>query len=246
MNRPPCEDHHVFSHPSIDELADAAEDLVAADRGAEIGAHLEGCAPCREQAAALAAVTATLASEPAPQMPAQVAERLRAVVAEQPVIDPGQAPRPAVVSLADYRAGKPSLGRFGQGIQAPSRRRWLAPALVAAAAATSAGFGGYLLSASAGLNEPPTVAARINTQSLGPQAEALAQSDDLDPHRFSRAWKCARKVTDGRITGLAETSVNGRPALLVYLRSGGRDAVTVVTGCDSDSPAAEATAPLPR
>ena len=102
------------------------------------------------------------------------------------------------------------------------------------------------MSANAGLNEPPAISAGITTQPLGPQAEALSRMGDLDPHRFSRAWQCARQVTDGRITGLAETTVNDGPALLVYHRPGGEPVVTVFTGCVTGTPKAGPTAPLPR
>jgi hypothetical protein len=68
----------------------------------------------------------------------------------------------------------------------------------------------------------------------------------LSAHRFSQAWGCARKVTDGRITGLAASRVDGTPALLVYTKSEGSTLVTVVTGCASDAPSAGPSAVLPR
>jgi len=67
----------------------------------------------------------------------------------------------------------------------------------------------------------------------------------LSPHRFSQAWDCARKVTDGRITGLAASTVDGTPALLVYTESDGSTQVTVVTGCGADTPSAGPSALLP-
>lgn len=239
MNRSAWHDHGVSGHVSLDEIADAAEDLLEPDRVAAVDAHLRACVACRSQAEALAAVTVRLASAPTPQMPPAVARSLQAAVADQSA-EPAR-----VVSLVDYRARKPSLGVFGADLR-PRRTRWVRPGLMAAAAALLAGFGGYVVSASAGLNEPPAISARLTTQSLGPQAEALARLGDLDPHRFSRAWKCARQVTDGRITGLAETTVNGGRALLVYHRLGGEPVVTVVTGCASATPTAGPTAPLPR
>ncbi len=107
------------------------------------------------------------------------------------------------------------------------------------------GFGGYVLSAGAGLNEPPLVAA-VNTSDLGAQAERLDERRSLLPHRFSRAWQCAREATDGRITGLANTHLDGTPALLVYTRSTDTTLVTVVTGCDTPTPTAGPSALLPR
>ena len=239
MNRSAWNDHEVSGHVSLDEIADAAEDLLDPDRAAAIDAHLRGCADCRSQADALAAVTARLAAAPRSAMPPSVARALQAAVAGQPA----EAGR--VVSLAEHRTAKPGLGVFGANLR-PRRSRWVRPGLVAAAAAIAAGFGGYVVSASAGLNEPPAISARISTQSLGPQAEALSRLGDLDPHRFSRAWQCAREVTDGRITGLAETTVNDSRALLVYHRLDGVAVVTVVTGCAAGTPTAGPTAPLPR
>ena len=108
------------------------------------------------------------------------------------------------------------------------------------------GFGAYMISASAGLNEPPVVAA-VNSRDLGVDARALEQaSGGLSPHRFSQAWNCARQVTDGRITGLAASSLDGTPALLVYTESGGSTQVTVVTGCGAGAPSAGPSALLPR
>lgn len=233
-------------HISIDELADAAEGLLDPARSGAVDAHLGDCTACRAQVQALGRVRAMLAAEPAPTMPPQVQARLAAVLEREvadraagvrslpvqgPVQGPGQ-PGQGPVPPGQLRRPKPSLGVFGADLARPAKRRWLVPALAAAAVATLVGFGGYVLSASAGLNEPPTVSAAVNTKELGPDARALEQGVDLDPHRFSRAWQCARKVTDGRIFGLASTTVDGVPSLLVYTRSSGQTMVTVVTGCD--------------
>ena len=119
----------------------------------------------------------------------------------------------------------------------------LATLLAAAVAAAVVGFGAYVVSASAGLNEPPVVSA-VSSQSLAVQAGALERSQDLDPHRFSRAWQCARQATSGRIVALASSTVDGTPALLVYTRSGATTLVTVVTGCDGRR--TPAVGPVPR
>jgi hypothetical protein len=141
---------------------------------------------------------------------------------------------------------KPTLGNFGQDLKKPSKSRWALPALAAAALAAVVGFGAYLLSASAGLNEPPVVAA-VNGNDLGSEARALEQAaGGLSPHRFSQAWDCARKVTNGRITGLAVSTVDGMPALLVYTKSDESTLVTVVTGCGAGTPSTGPSAVLPR
>jgi len=90
------------------------------------------------------------------------------------------------------------------------------------------------------------VVAAVNSSQLGPDATALERVTDLDPHRFSRAWQCARRVTAGRIVGLASSTVDGTPALLVYTRSDGETQVTVVTGCNGAQPSAGPSAVLSR
>jgi len=223
----------MTDHPTLDELADAAEDLLSPEQAAAVEAHLASCADCQAQAASLRAVTAELAAAPVPTMPPDVAQRLsRVLVAESAHRD-----RP--------RSARVTLGNFGATRPAKPARRWLVPALAAAAAAAIVGFGAYVASASAGLNEPPVVAA-VNSTQLGQQASALQQAADMDPHRFSRAWQCARQVTDGRIVGLANSRVDGAPALLVYIRSDRATQVVVVTGCASAAPSAGPSAPVSR
>jgi hypothetical protein len=117
--------------------------------------------------------------------------------------------------------------------------------LVSAAVAAVIGFGGYVVSASAGLNEPPTVASVVDPQRLGGDARSIEHSHELSPHLFSQAWQCARTVTKGRVTGLASVTVDGVPALLVYTREGGTSYATIVTGCAADNPSAGPSAVLP-
>jgi putative zinc finger protein len=233
-------------HPSLDDLADAAEGLLDPDRAARVAAHLAGCARCRDAAAALSGVTTALAAAPDPgPMPDAVVRRLDDVLAIE------SAQRAAAQAAAQHGGAhplavhRPSLGHF-ELHRPPARswRRW-APALAAAALACVVGLGGYVASATAGLNEPPQVTADLSSADLGRQAAALAETRDLDPHRFSQAWLCARSVTAGRVTGLARARVDGAPVLLVYLRSEGATSVTVVTGCGGAAPDVVATAALP-
>jgi len=221
-------------HPSLTELAEAAEGLLDNTRSAEVQAHLAGCVRCQHSAAELRAVSATLATAPPPVMPPEVAERLNRVLAgeavrrsRQPIVDDESE------SSAQGRA-RVTLGTFGADRPRRPARRIVVPALAAAVAAAVVGFGGYVASATAGLNEPPVVAA-VSSSNLGAQAGAL-ERDGLAPHRFSRAWQCAREATDGRIVGLASSTVDGTPALLVYTRSGATTEVTVVTGCGMGRP----------
>ncbi len=238
------------AHPSPTDLAEWDEGLLDARRSADLDAHLAGCRTCADALVDVRAVSRRLATVPAPPMPAGVAARLEGVLAGEvdrreqrqqlQVVAGGGDDGPAQVGWT-----RPTLGRFGADLPGRSRRRVVVSALAAAVLAAVVGFGAYVVSASAGLNEPPVVAA-VSQQSLGPQAGALAQKQDLDPHRFSRAWQCARAATSGRIVALASSTVDGVPALLVYTRSGATTLVTVVTGCESGRPGAGPSAPVSR
>ena len=107
----------------------------------------------------------------------------------------------------------------------------LVPALAAAVVAAVVGFGAYVVSASAGLNEPPVVAA-VSRQSLGAQAGALARSRTWTRTGSPGPGSARGRRPSGRIVALASSTVDGTPALLVYTRSGATTLVTVVTGCD--------------
>ena len=224
----------MTEHLSVDELADAAEGLLDPERAAFAESHIADCADCRAQSKALHEISGMLRSEPPLSMPEAVADRLNNVVAAE-----------SARRVEGWKP-RPRLGTFGEDLNKPSRSHWALPVLGAAAVAAVVGFGAYVISASAGLNEPPVVAA-VNSSDLGVQARALEQTaGGLSAHRFSQAWGCARKVTDGRITGLAASRVDGTPALLVYTKSEGSTLVTVVTGCASDAPSAGPSAVLPR
>ena len=225
-------------HVPVDELADAAAGLLDRGRAAEIAAHVAECPDCQRVDSHLRHVSQLLAAEPAPAMPAEVAERLATVVAaESDRRTRAATPRP----MRRQR----SLGPF-RARSAWSKRRLAGAALAAAAAAGAVGFLGYFVSTSTGLNEPTTTSVAVSSKNLGQQARALQESRDLDPHRFSAAWDCARQVTDGRITGIASAVVDGVPALLVYTRSDAATVVTVVTGCDRGTPSAGPSTQLLR
>jgi anti-sigma factor RsiW len=234
-------------HLSIDELADAAEGLLDEDRAAFVESHLASCAECRANLEALQEVTAALRADVSPPMPDAVAHRLEEVVAAENVHRTATSAngRNHDNSVPSWQP-RPTLGTFGADLDKPRKSRWVIPALAAAAAAAVVGFGGYVISARAGLNEPPVVAA-VNSRDLGTEASALERtSGGLSPHRFSQAWGCARQVTDERITGLVSSLVDGSTALLVYTESGDSTHVTVVTGCGGDTPSAGPSAVLPR
>jgi anti-sigma factor RsiW len=236
----------VSEHISVGELADAAEGLLDSGRAAVVTAHLAQCPDCHAAASALRKVTELLASDPAPPMPADIANRLDAALA-------AENERRTLTGLLDDRAlprgprqPKPSLGSFGSDLPKRSLRRLVLPAMVAAAAAAVVGFAGYVVSASAGLNEPPTSASVVDPKRLGSEAKSIESSQELSPHRYSRAWQCARTVTTGRITALTLVTVDGVPALLVYTRDDSLSYATIVTGCAVDRPSAGPSAMLPR
>ena len=247
----PSEPQPKAAHPLLTELAEWDEGLLDGKRSAQLDTHVTGCPQCAEAVTDLREVTRRLAAVPPPPMPAAVAARLDAVLAGE-VERRGrqQTLRVAAARGEDEVAGhvgwtRPTLGRFGDDLPRRTLGRRLLPALAAAVAAAVVGFGAYVVSASAGLNEPPVVAA-VSSRSLGPQAGALERSTDLDPHRFSRAWQCARQATNGRIVALANSNVDGTPALLVYTRSGATTMVTVVTGCQSGRPTPKQSALVSR
>jgi hypothetical protein len=249
----------VSAHIGLDELADAAGGVLDHDRVREIDAHLQECDECRDSYVAVTGVSALLAADPAPAMPPEIAQRLTAVLEQEsrlrsqsmsspsagsagsPTGPANRLPRPSAVPL------RPSLGSFGADLPHRSRGRLLLTALAACALAGAVGFTGYVLSAAAGLNEPPgTAPAVVSSGRLGPEARSIEQRSDLSPHRFSQAWQCARQATDGRITAITSAVVDGQPALLVYLEDDGRSSVTVVTGCDAGRPVPGPSTTLPR
>jgi hypothetical protein len=222
------------AHPSLTELAEAAEGLLDDTRSAELRGHLTSCSRCRRNAAELRAVSATLAAAPVPAMPPEVAARLDRVLAGEAERRSREPTRDEESGSGSSRPPRVTLGAFGVDRPRRPTRRILLPALAAAAAAVAVGFGAYVASASAGLNEPPVVAA-VSSAHLGAQA-GVFEREGLDPHRFSRAWQCAREVTDDRIVGLASSTVDGTPALLVFTRAGATTEVTVVSGCATGRP----------
>jgi anti-sigma factor RsiW len=237
-------------HLTPDELADASVGLLDPARATEVAEHLAQCAECTAEAAALDHVTALLAAEPTPPMPAAVTARLAGVIAAESRLrsearpPAGSGPLPP----ATLAAGKPSLGKFGENLRKGSRSLFWSKIVMAAIAAGLIGFGGYVVSAAAGLNEPGYDAAiAIDSNQLPAAAASVRAATELESHPFTRAWSCARKATDGRIDGLVPALVDGNPGLLVYTRTGsGGTRAAAVTGCASGTPTVDATAALPR
>jgi len=107
----------VKSHVGQQRLAEFREGLLPARRAARIAAHLRECPRCAEAGAQLDAVTAILASTPAPPMPASLAERLDAALAAE-IARSAAAAAPAGAAPADG-AASPAGGRPPAGATAP-------------------------------------------------------------------------------------------------------------------------------
>ncbi|MEU8512659.1 hypothetical protein AB0C76_13860 [Kitasatospora sp. NPDC048722] len=170
------------SHPSVDELADLAEELIGDAAAEALHRHLAGCAECRETADALGEVRALLGGVEAPPMPADVAARLDAAVAEEaarreaaegPQEAPGSTRGPAAPTPPSRPATAPvapparAAGATGPG-RPRSRRRRFALLLGAAAALAAIGLGGALLyPADSGSHEAASSAAAPSTADAG-------------------------------------------------------------------------------
>ncbi|WP_344812210.1 hypothetical protein [Microlunatus aurantiacus] len=226
-------DHLALDHPTMDDLADLAVGELPGDAVAATEQHLAGCAACRTELAELTAeldlISGDLAALPPLTMPVTVAARLdRVLSGETSTVTPFRRPAP-------LKAGATATYVKQTGV--------IRLMLAAAVAAAVVGFGGYVVSASAGLNEPSAVSpAQVHPEALAEQARTLAEDRDLDPHLFSAAWRCAREVTNGRITGITPVYVAGEQNYLVYTRVSGRTYATLVTGCGENPSAGERVA----
>ncbi|HYP44010.1 MAG TPA: hypothetical protein VEQ66_02310 [Propionibacteriaceae bacterium] len=236
-------------HIEIDELADAAAGGLDDGRTQVVVQHVERCASCRSTWSSIAEVSRQLSAEPRPPMPPEVARRLNGVVAAE---SRGRSSTRDESSGPSESWHKPALGTFEPDLPRRNRRRTVASVVGACTAAAAVGFAGFMTSVTAGLGEPsPHAPAAISGSHLAAQAQALKQATDVSPHRFSKAWRCAREVTPGRIRGLTSVTVDGQPALLVYstTNESGRDGVslvTVVTGCANGEPTAGESTTVPR
>jgi len=245
-------------HVSAEELADAAAGLLDLPHSDQVAAHLADCLACRDTDAGLRRVGAALAAAPAPAMPAAVAARLDAVVSAESARrqqgGPGQVALGQVGTgsgggerSGSTRAGahgwsRVPLGQLEYAARPPQSGRWA----LAAGLAMLVGFGGYVVSAAAGLDDSPASVVAVDSRRLGRQAEVISGTSDLAPRRFSPGWACARRVTEGRITGVTPAVVDGTNALLVYTTADGATRVTVVVGCDEGKPVAGPSTLVPR
>lgn len=243
----------IDGHIGIDELADSAEGLLSEGRDADIAAHLARCQQCQQDADALAGVHDLLRQEPAETMPDDVFARLQHTVSAEQQRRAGAPTRPDSRSgsgdggspIAGARFNKQHLAEHFTDTFAGRRgvrARFAGGAVAATLLAGAVGFGGYVASASAGTDEPPADRPIIvDDSALKSSATRAVRQGDLDAHHFSRAWRCAKQVTDGDISGIRASVVDGKAGYLVFLPDTDTTTVVFVTGCDSDTPAAAST-----
>lgn len=248
----------VGGHLGLDELADLAVGEPPTDPviAAGVEAHLADCARCQAEFAQVQADLDLMSSAlgslelrygPSADLPVTVAARLDRVLAEEsdvavspsPATDNAVADNPATDNIVPLRQPTP--------LKAPATASYVKQTgflkimLVAAAAASVVGFSGYVISASAGMNEPSAISpVQVQPDALASQASELAENRDLDPHLFSAAWRCARQVIDGRITGITPVYTEGEETYLVYTRAGGITYARLLHGCAEDTPTAGA------
>lgn len=114
MNAHPSFPDPAEDHPPVERLADLAEGLIESpDTIGALRRHLDGCAECRETVEALAEVQAILGDVETPPMPADVAARLDAALAEAAAAATAGNGREAVepaqeAPAADHRAEAPA------------------------------------------------------------------------------------------------------------------------------------------
>lgn len=235
---PQCQAELAQLSAEMGAVSTGLSDLLGFDPSAR-GAHrADGWNPSGSAAGAADATGAAAAPDFVAPMPVIVAARLdRVIAAESAARDAGAAP-----GSAESGGGSGGATRVARPIplKAPATASYVKQTgtlrimLAAAMAAAVVGFGGYVVSATAGLNEPSSLSpTQIHPEALASQAESLAQRRDLDAHPFSAAWRCARKVTSGRVTGITPVYVNGEQNYLVYTRSNGVSYANLISGCDS-------------
>ena len=131
------------AHVDAGVLAELSAGMISGRRAARIHAHLAGCPRCARVSAGLSGVSVLLASVPPPAMPAAVARRLSAAIAEEAAVRSGAAVAP--VRLAGQEPFRPAeragAGRPRNRLTSPVAMR----AFAAAAAVCLVAAGGYTI-----------------------------------------------------------------------------------------------------
>ncbi|MFE6867430.1 anti-sigma factor family protein [Kitasatospora sp. NPDC057692] len=216
------------AHPEVDELADLAEDLLPPAQADALRRHLTDCAECRETVDALAGVRTLLGEAGLPPMPADVAARIDAALADEALAaaeaEAAEPPVPAPPTVRpttlpttrteDPRAGRPvappaapparPAAATGPGRSArPRRRRTLL--LGSAAALLVLGLGGAFLALP---DAAPKQDSSTAANAPAPGGTAAARADRTPGGTVYREEQLAAQVRDL----LAGTDA-GRPVL---------------------------------
>ncbi|MEK2487989.1 zf-HC2 domain-containing protein [Kitasatospora purpeofusca] len=197
MTAPPSSpDPTAGPHPSVDELADLSEDLLAPAEAGALREHLSGCADCRETVDALGEVRDLLGAAEAPAVPSDVAARIDAALAAAaaapaPATAPTAAPvvpaaRPASGTPPKAPPARPAAGpSAGTGPGRARRGRRRALLLGSAAALLALGLGGAFLSlSSSGRQDLSATADAAATPAAGtaaPESSAAGARTDRSP-----------------------------------------------------------------
>ncbi|MFC5665816.1 hypothetical protein ACFP3U_22880 [Kitasatospora misakiensis] len=174
-------------HPSVDEMADLAEELLAPADADALQRHLTGCADCRETVDALTEVRTLLGAAEPPAMPEDVAARIDAALAAaaapaEPT--PSAPPTPLSPAAPSALSASPKApptappsrpaAATGPGRARPRRRRALL--LGSAAALLALALGGTFLSLSSSQHKDLTATADAARPAAGTAAPSAAPS----------------------------------------------------------------------
>lgn len=103
MTHEPPTGWDASAHPGLERLAELEEGLLDADDRARVAEHVAGCAQCHEQQALLTRTGALLRALPAEAMPAEVAARLDAALADAGAATSTTSPAGDIVPLGGAR-----------------------------------------------------------------------------------------------------------------------------------------------
>ncbi|MET8699303.1 hypothetical protein ABZW10_10600 [Kitasatospora sp. NPDC004723] len=208
MTAPPSSpDPAADAHPSVDELADLAEDLLPPADTDALRGHLTGCADCRETVDALAEVRLLLAEDEPPAMPADVVSRIDAALVaaaaqDAAVPSPSSSVPPAPPAPPTAPPARPAAATGPGRTARPRRRRTLL--LGSAAALLVLGLGGAFLSLS---TPSPKQDSTVAANAAAPSGSAAAKADPAPDGTVYREEQLTAQVREL----LAETA--GRPVL---------------------------------
>jgi len=144
----------MTGHPDVAEISDLAEGLLPSTRTTDVRRHLEGCELCADVYASLEEIQGLLGTLPPPTpMPDDVAARIDAALANEPLPGSGDSPRVSreTSAPADRPAGHARTSSTGPGRKDRRRmdRRRIA-VLGAVAAAAAIGLGSVIVSSLTG------------------------------------------------------------------------------------------------